>query len=298
MKNFLNRRRTQELSESSSSSIQDPDLVHLTQSDQLSGARLALDLADTTSALHFVHAPPDAPLCISALCYNAIIMEIRDMFRLMNSLRQRAKEETLVLNHIHVFYQWFEGFFEIITCVFDTEEDILFPYLLKVASIKLDNSLCEKRRQTKKTRAKDLCWDILELKIQFDHKSEKNVDLSALVEEMFEEVHHLSARLASYFQRLKDVLPDIIESNFNLDERRLIDSSYIGNLRASDAGKFVISAFSRGYWEQEKKLAFLEESLRSSKTTKSSISKQIRRFQRNHTDLVKKMSIPISETDS
>ncbi|MEM6289406.1 MAG: hypothetical protein AAF845_19870, partial [Bacteroidota bacterium] len=35
---------------------------------------------------------------------------------------------------VDTFYHWFEAFFEILTCIFDAEEDVLFAYLEKVSA--------------------------------------------------------------------------------------------------------------------------------------------------------------------
>lgn len=233
---------------------------------------------------------------IAVLCFNAINIELRDMFRILEGLYFRSRNEELKNEDIYKFYDWFEGFYGIITSIFDNEEDVLFAWLEKVGAIRMENALTPKRRKKKKERTRDLCWDILELKIHFEKRNGRpsmngiraKQQLPSLVLEMTDEAEQLASRVLMYFQTLVDELPSLLEDNFSFDERRLIEENVIGNFRASEFGKYTICAYANGIVDEEKKAGFLEESLKGSKVP---IQKHMKRFKKKHTDLVDDLSI-------
>lgn len=216
--------------------------------------------------------------------YNALIVEIRDMFRMLHGMEQLSDESRLEVNHVTIFYEWFEGFFGMITCLFDTEEDILFSWVEKICSTKMKSGLSSKRRKTKKQRMKDLCFDIFDLKIQFS-RSQRHIDLGDFLKELLEEVEHLALRVLSYVTLCKNQVPSIIRSSFNDDEACMVDTSFFGNLRASDPGKFLICAFARCIPAEADKCAFLEEAFKPGKITKRSGQSYDRKYHKQHCSL-------------
>lgn len=221
---------------------------------------------------------------------NGVAIELRDMFRILEGLERKAEAGTLVMDDLALFYNWFEGFYGIITCIYDTEEDVLFSWLEKVGAIKMENALAPKRRKTKKERTKDLCWDILELKMQFQKKADTRVSLEDLVFEMSDEAEQLATRVLMYVQTLVEGLPELIENNFGPEERSMIESAMMGNLRASEAGKFVICAYSRGILDPVAQEAFLDTSLRAGKSNKNVGMKLYKKYTKRHVALVDKLA--------
>lgn len=263
-----------------------------------SRAELLSMIADTKSPLDLTDFPDDSDCRLGLLCFNGIAVELRDLFRILEGLQHRARMQELLTEHISSFYEWFEGFFGIITCIFDTEEDVLFSWIEKVGALAMENSLAPKRRKTKKERTKDLCWDILELKMQFEKKASRKVSLTDLIREMTDEAEQLGSRILMYIQTLVDELPDLLNQNFGFDERRLIEAGVMRNFRATEPGKFVICAYSRGIVDSDKRNGFLEESFQSLKSTKSTVPKQMKRFRKKHTDLADLLAIHALEIET
>lgn len=261
--------------------------------DRRSRARFVQMITNTELPLELPATTDDSRSRLALLCFNGISVELRDLFRILEGLHDRATKQTLAIEHIFSFYDWFEGFYGIITSIFDTEEDVLFTWLEKVGALKMENALAPKRRRTKKERTKNLCWDILELKMQFEKKADRNgkVNLINLVLEMRDEAEQLTSRVLMYMQTLLDELPDLLNQNFGFDERRLIEEAVINNFRATEPGKFVIMAYSRGILDYEKRNGFLEESLKCSKSTKNTVSKQLKRFEKRHLQLAEDLAI-------
>lgn len=191
-----------------------------------------------------------------------------------------------------MFYDWFEGFYAIVTCIFDSEEDVLFSWLEKVGAMKMEDSLAPKRRKKKKARTRDLCWDILELKMHFENRTANaSPNLTRLILEMTDEAEQLASRLLMYVQTLVDELPALLDHKFGFDERRMIEDAVIGNFRASEPGKFVVCAYARGIVDDEKRDGFLEESFRATKPTRSTVHKHTKKFKKKHTDLADELAI-------
>lgn len=224
------------------------------------------------------------------LYFNALAVEFRDMFRIIEGLLHHAHEGSLQGEHLAVFYEWFEGFFGILTLLFDTEENVFFPWIESTGCFKIENSFGPKRRLKKKDRAKELCWDILELRGAFDMKTDRKAGLFNLVYELRDEAEHLSARVMGYSQSALDELPFVLESKFNSDERRHIDMTVVHSYRSSEEGQFVLCAMSRGIPDSAMRNGFLEENFRSSHQ-KGGVPKQLRKFRRKHTDLVDKIAV-------
>lgn len=248
-------------------------------------------IADTDRPLELTDFVDDSESRLGLLCFNGIAVELRDLFRILEGLHHRAKMRELLVEHISTFYEWFEGFYGIVTCIFDTEEDVLFSWLEKVGALTMENSLAPKRRKTKKERTKDLCWDILELKMQFEKKASRRDSLTDLVLEMKDEAEQLGSRILMYMQTLVDELPDLLNQNFGFDERTMIEGAVIGNFRASEPGKFVICSYARGIVDTEKRSGFLEESFRIAKSSRNTVPKYMRRFKKKHTDLADSLAV-------
>lgn len=252
--------------------------------------------------LKLVETMTDEPPHLSVLFYNAILIELRDMFRMLHAMVEKAKKDTLQVEDVTIYYEWFEGFFGILTSSFDTEEDVLFAWLEKEGTPTLGTALAPRRRETKKQRTKDLCWDIFDLKMQFEKKPQRSPGLVDLLKEICNESQQLSTRVLTYFQAGKDDLADVIDSSFSFNERRIIESSFMDNLRATEPGKFVICAVSRGFVDADQKTSFLEDTLRVGKVGRGTVNKQMRKFKKNHTDLADKLALDslnfeISQTD-
>lgn len=268
-----------------------PSLFPIDEGTRRSRADLLNMIADTDRPLELTDFFDDSESRLGLLCFNGIAVELRDLFRILEGLHQRAKMRVLLVEHISTFYEWFEGFYGIVSCIFDTEEDVLFSWLEKVGALTMENSLAPKRRKTKKERTKDLCWDILELKMQFEKKASGKVCLTDLVLEMKDEAEQLGSRILMYMQTLVDELPYLLNKNFGFDERTMIEGAVIGNFRASEPGLFVICAYSRGIVDAEKRSGFLEESFRIVKSSKSTVLKHERRFKKKHTDLADSLAV-------
>lgn len=261
--------------------------------DRRSRARFLNMITSTSLPLELPPTTEDNRSRLVLLCFNGMAVELRDLFRILDGLQERAGKQTLTLDDIYSFYNWFEGFYGIVTSIFDTEEDVLFTWLEKVGALKMENALAPKRRKTKKERTKNLCWDILELKMQFEKKADRNgkISLTNLVLEMLDEAEQLTSRILMYMQTLIDELPQLLDQHFGFDERRLIEEAVINNFRATEMGKLVIVAYSRGILDDEKRNGFLEESLKSAKSAKSSVAKQLKKFDKKHFQLAKNLAM-------
>lgn len=259
-------------------------------------------VTNTSSPLRISEVPADEPPCMSILFYNVMLIELRDMFRMIRGLEDRCEKKTIKVENITAFYDWFEGFFGIVTCMFEAEEDVVFSWIEKIGSVSLRYSLVEARRNANKKRAKDLCWDILDLKSRFDRRNADNRSTTSLsspslvtasrdwLRELADEAQQLTARILTYLHGCKEKLPGILNENFNFDERYMINSSLMRTLRASEPGKFLICAISRGFLDVEQRNGFLHENLRSSKFSTKSVPKQIRKFGALHTDVADRLA--------
>lgn len=256
-----------------------------------SRAALVSMIAETCTPLRLVDLPDDSECRLGVLCFNAIAVELRDLFRILEGLHFLARKDELLPEHISTFYLWFEGFFGIITTIFDNEEDVLFPWIEKVAALEMENALAPKRRKTKKDRTRDMCWDILELKMQFESKVTRKISLTDLVWEMRDEAEQLCSRILMYVQALVEGLPLLVNENFGFDESRMVEASVITHFRASEEGTFVICAYAKGIADCDKRNSFLVESFQTQKSSKNGVPKQTKKFQKRHADLADSLAL-------
>jgi hypothetical protein len=221
-------------------------------------------------------------------------MEVRDMFRVIDGLLVKASEKALGIEDIYSFYGWFEGFHGIVTSIFDVQEDILFSRLERVGAIKNENALAPKRRKTKQERTKEACWDILELKIQFQRKSDRKVSMDELVLEMSDEAQHLASRVLAYVAAIEDELPSLIAKHFDKTECSLIEVAVYNNRRSSEQGSLVLAAYARGILDGHEREQFLNIALGNLKKKVTDIrlpgTKLYRKFQSKHIDLADKLA--------
>jgi hypothetical protein len=256
--------------------------------------RLLQHVADLSAPLRLLPIGGDFASRASALTYNAIYMEVRDMFRIIDGLIVKASENALVIEDIYSFYCWFEGFHGIVTSIFDVQEDILFSWLERVGAIKMENALAPKRRKTKQERTKEACWDILELKIQFQRKSDRKVSMDELVLEMSDEAQHLASRVLAYIAAIDDELPSLIAKQFDVTECSLIEAAVYNNLRSSEQGNFALAAYARGILDGHEREQFLNTALGNQKKKITDIrlpgQKLYRKFQSKHVDLADKLA--------
>lgn len=234
---------------------------------------------------------------LSALPYNTLCLEMRDLFRLLEGLVARANDRSITSQDLVTFYDWFEGFFGIITSIFEAMEDTLFLWLEKVGATTMDRSLAPKRRSTKATRTKDICWDILELKVQLQKsgsgKTAKKSTLCDIVFELETEVVHLSMRILSYATTIKGQIPILVSDNFESAECAMMEMAMYRNLKASKPGKFVLAAFTRTMVTQDDKFAFLHEVFVADghKKKKGAGLKTYKKFFQMHVNLVEEVAL-------
>lgn len=252
-------------------------------------------LSTTTRSLYLHEISDQFHSRLPHLFFNAIAIELRDMFRLVTTLLQKSAQQALQPSDLHTFYQWFEGFHGILTAIFDTENDIIFSWLEKVASFNIPvcHPLMRKRRTSKKQRIQHLCWDLLELNIQFEacQSQKSNLQyLHPLLLELKDDADHLAITLISYFRTLLLRLPPLLQGAFGSDESRMMEDAVLANFRTSEAGVFVLCACARGFLDGDKKLAFLQQSFRPPRSSKT-LQKHVRRYQRKHCDLVDNVAL-------
>jgi hypothetical protein len=257
--------------------------------------RLLMEVADLSVPLALRSTTGGFETRASTLTYNAICMEVRDMFRIVEGLVRKAAKNTLEIDDIYSFYEWFEGFHAIATTIFDVQEDVLFSWLEKVGAIEMENALAPKRRKTKQERTKDACWDILELKMQFQKQSDRKFSMEDLVLEMSDEVHHLASRILAYIATVEEELPPLISTHFDKDESAIIEGAVYGNLKSSDQGSFVLAAYARGIIDPHEREQFLANAFSGGKKKKATEirqpgAKHCRRFQSNHVDIAEKLA--------
>jgi hypothetical protein len=257
--------------------------------------RLLIEVADLSIPLALRPTSGGFETRASTLTYNAICMEVRDMFRIIEGLVRTAAKNTLEIEDIYSFYEWFEGFHAIATTIFDVQEDVLFSWLEKIGAIEMENALAPKRRKTKQERTKDACWDILELKIQFQKQSDRKFSMEDLVLEMSDEVHHLASRILAYIATVEEELPPLISKHFDKDESAIIEGAVYSNLKSSDQGSFVLAAYARGIMDPHEREQFLVSAFLGGKKKKATEIRQpgvkhCRRFQSNHVDIAEKLA--------
>lgn len=278
------KKHSQRPSDSSSNSTQ--DFLNSKDSARLGTNRLVNGVLDISIPLQLLECPSEKPRCLCAIFYNAVLIEMRDMFRMLHAMCEKAKQETFQMEDVTTFYLWFEGFFGILTSVFDAEEDVLYSWVETAGAQKLNIPLAPNRRKTKKQRAKDLCWDIFDLKMQFETKNDRGTGSLGLLKEICNESQQLANRVLMYFQAGQEELSDILASYFGSEEQNLMESTFMGNLRATEPGKFTICAFARGFVDADERNSFLEESLRANKASKGAVTKQMRKYRKQHTEHV------------
>lgn len=231
--------------------------------------------------------PDDHTLPLSHLSFSAIAIELCDMFRLLHALQHHSKQKnSRIKEHINTFYQWFEGFFAVLTALFDTEEDVLFSWLEKSAAISIQSSLTPERRQKKKQRAKEICWDIFQLNVTFS-----NANPIHLISELYEEAHHLAARVLPYFQNILLEIPALLQQNLSLEERHILYHTILSNFRASEQGKFVLCAFSRAILHSNEKTNFLLEKCMCGPAPSTSLKQIKKKYKKKHTDLCHSLAL-------
>lgn len=247
-------------------------------------------VSNPTVPLRLFNGRLEKCLRLPTFFYNALLIEIRDMFRMLDGMARLSEQSGLYVEHLTSFYEWFEGFFGMVTSLFDTEEDILFSWIEKIASGKMKNGLSPKRRKTKKQRVKELCFDIFDLKIQFSRSSERFICVNDFLKELSEEAGHLALRIISYVSLCRVQVTMIIHGGFNEDEKTLIDTSFLGNLKASGPGKFLLCAIARSIPHEADKAFFFEEAF------KGKASAYERKFRKSHSDLVEKLAVDAVHT--
>lgn len=230
----------------------------------------------------------------SALSYNALVVELRDLYRMLDGMAAKSEQGQLVIKDVTIFYEWFEGFFGIVTSLYETLDDVMFPWLEKIATLSLAKSLSPKRRNAKQARTKDVCWDILELKMMMQNSADKKrskAELSALVHEVAGEVDVMALRILAFVSALQDEVPTMLTTHFQQDELDIMEETLIQNLRASNPGKFVLCAFTRALECADARAAYLDRVFPPKKGKKNSGLKQYKRFYSRHVDLVDVLAV-------
>lgn len=276
--------------------LHDPDLLP-TMNGSTDG-RSCTDLLDMvinpSTPIRLMNIPSDEPLQLPSLFYNGITLELCDLFRLIRGLRHKERSKSLKQEDISNFYEWFEIFFGILTCLFDMEEDLLYSPLESQIE---HHALLQHRRTLKKQRSKDFCWDIIHLK--------STSSKAFLIEHLEEDAQLLAARIISYLVQSAMHLPPIMQSILSFDEQCLLQRNVMTNLRASEPGKMLICAVARSFMDPAQKNSFLDECLRHNggvsgncasgsvplRTPKAAVTKQIRKFRKAHVDIVNKLAI-------
>lgn len=294
-------------------------------------------LVRNVSTLLPLPKPSVEPLSrFASFFYHAMAIELRDMFRFLRGLSDRGSKGTLKAADVTTFYEWFEGFFGILTTIFDTQEDAIFSEVERNGGYSVqqpddrnnsngtgietdiadDNGKTNdiggnssnhdylvykafglSRRKIKEQRARDICWDIFDIKMKYDQRgATDNETIKYLVEEIACEAELLSARVLMYFQTCRCELPPYLHSALTRDERTTIEEQLIQSLTASQPGKFVLSAIARGIPRTTKSSSILTQKTSFKRGTvdtglQQALLKRTRKFGKLHADLVDKFAV-------
>lgn len=230
----------------------------------------------------------------SALPYNALAVELRDLYRILDGMGRKSEQGQLVIKDVTIFYEWFEGFFGIFTSLYETLDDVMFPWIEKIGAVQLAKALSPKRRKAKHVRTKDVCWDILELKMMLQKSADKSrntEELSALVHEVAGEADVMALRILAFVSAMQNELPNMMTNHFQDDELDIMEETLIQNLRASNPGKFVLCAFTRALDSPDARAAYLDRVFLPKKTKKNTGLKEYKKYYTRHVDLVDVLAV-------
>lgn len=188
--------------------------------------------------------------------YNAVMIECEDLTKAIRAIRLLAINGSLEIEKINTFYDWFEGFFAILTALFNVEENLVCAYLQRVGLFLPVFAYTRKRRNVKKVRAKDLCYDILELKIRLDEHPDSNRSYDEFTFELSDEAHHLLHRISHYAWWMREELNRGVRETCSKDETAMIFNASMESLRKTDGGKLTICAMTRAIKTGEERKKF------------------------------------------
>lgn len=181
---------------------------------------------------------PDTPMVrFATLVYNAFAMEVRDMFRIFDSL-SRCKVE------VAKFYEWFEGFFEMVKTIMAAFDNIVFTSSSNKKNCRREqDERCH--REHKKQRIRQQCFDILDL-----YQKQKSRIENDLFMDLSYELELLALNVLTYFHVQVETMPAAL-SCFSTYELNELEVQLVDYLIKSDQGRFMLCAIVRSFKEDE-----------------------------------------------
>lgn len=202
---------------------------------------------------------PDTPMVkFATLVYNAFATEVRDMFRMFDAL-SRCRVE------VAKFYEWFEGFFEMVKMTIQAFNDVVFmsssssststPSSSSSSKSNNNNSKKDRREHERQVRRRQehkeecirqQCFDILDMY----QKQKSRVD-NDLFTDLGYELEFLALNVMTYFHVQLETMPAMLIHAYSAYELEELETKLTDYLVSSDQGRFVLCAILRSFRQED-----------------------------------------------
>mmetsp|Transcript_15436 Transcript_15436/g.41434 ORF Transcript_15436/g.41434 Transcript_15436/m.41434 type:complete len:392 (-) Transcript_15436:505-1680(-) len=153
---------------------------------------------------------------VIALYHNALKKELQDMYGIVEAMYKF--QINLGFEDIERFYTWWEVFEGFIIDYFDIEEHVLFPYISE--RVPLGNTkLSKTERTTLKGRMTRTLREIDDMEDSF-----MNRPPGEMLPRFVEFLDQFSPRLLGYFHLEETIVPNVLQRNFEVQDRGRIQS--------------------------------------------------------------------------
>lgn len=174
---------------------------------------------------------------VFVLPHNAVRMECLDLYDILVSMAQSRRDADVSVNDINNLEEWWNTANDLFNFYFEIERRVLFPWVESADSQDWDVQTALEKMRSMKHKLQEHLAGIERVWNEKTFKTEG--EMFALV---YKAVDNFVPRLMNYFSDQEVLLPAIVQSSYNSDERLRIDREVAKLLVGEEARKNIGAA--------------------------------------------------------
>lgn len=230
---------------------------------------------------------------VFVLPHNAIRWEVMDLYTILSSLQRRWA--TLTLLDIWELSEYWEVFEVFVAQYFEIEDQIVFPYMLNIASESTDLKRYHKVVNYNRDRLESLLREVSATLEQFNTNAAGDV-----LPKLYTQLAEYLPQLLDYMEQQENVLPEVFRAYCDPEDRQLLNRASANFIVRAANGRDGIAILTR--WIEDSMILQVWKNENLSSRAQVSHKRWIANLEATHVDIAKRFqrrmrSMPKSDGD-
>lgn len=218
---------------------------------------------------------------VFVLPHNAIRWEIMDLYTILSSMQKRWS--SLMYIDLYEFSEYWEAFEVFISQYFEVEDQIVFPFMLNVASECTDLKRYHKVVNYNREKLESMLYDIGNTLEEFNNDDAGNDEL---VPKLYKQLNEYLPKLLDYMLQQENVLPSVFKTYCDPEDRQMLNRVSANFIIRAVNGRNGIAILTR--WIEDSMILQVWKNENLSSRAQVSHKKWVSQLEAGHIDIAKR----------